>query len=119
MLYGRRLDQALEGRVRRVVDDHPEAAGRREGGDRVRAPAPGGAEVAPGALGRVEAPTLLVVGGDDELVLERNRWAASQLRCPHRVDVLAGAGHLFEEEGALERVAALAADWFVRHLPRS
>jgi hypothetical protein len=64
----------------------------------------------------VRAATLLIVGSLDTEVLELNRRAASQLNCEHRVDVVAGAGHLFEEPGALEQVAQLAADWFVRHL---
>jgi putative phosphoribosyl transferase len=76
-------------------------------------------DLAPGALARVHAPTLFVVGGADELVLERNRWAAGQLGGEHRVDVVAGAGHLFEEEGALEQVAALATAWFACHLSRT
>lgn len=67
-------------------------------------------------LADVLAPTLLIVGGDDREVLELNRQAAAQLRCPHELVVVDGAGHLFEERGALERVAELAIDWFVRHL---
>ncbi|HVG95196.1 MAG TPA: hypothetical protein VND21_12165, partial [Planctomycetota bacterium] len=64
----------------------------------------------------VQAPTLLVVGGRDEAVLAMNREAASHLRGPHRVDVVPGATHLFEEPGALDRVAALAAAWFLEQL---
>ena len=64
----------------------------------------------------VRAPTLLVVGGRDDVVLELNRQAASVLRCEHRVEVVPGATHLFEEEGALETVARLAAEWFALHL---
>jgi putative phosphoribosyl transferase len=75
-------------------------------------------DLAPDVLARVRAPTLLVVGGADELVVECNRWAAARLGGECRIEVVAGAGHLFEEEGALERVAALAADWFARHLGR-
>ena len=63
-------------------------------------------------LATVRAPTLLIVGGHDDDVLELNREAASALRCEHRVDVVPGATHLFEEPGALEQVARLAADWF-------
>ena len=63
-------------------------------------------------LAAVRAPTLLIVGGHDDAVLELNRQAASALRCEHRVDVVPGATHLFEEPGALEQVARLAADWF-------
>jgi len=65
----------------------------------------------------VQAPTLLIVGGDDTEVLELNRSALRQLRCAKRLEVVPGAGHLFEESGALESVAALAAEWFLGHLP--
>jgi putative phosphoribosyl transferase len=68
------------------------------------------------ALGRVRAPTLLVVGGADLQVLELNRQAAGRLAAEHRLEVVPGATHLFEEPGALEAVALLAADWFARHL---
>jgi putative phosphoribosyl transferase len=64
----------------------------------------------------VTAPTLLIVGGADPEVLELNRRAAALLRCPHELEVVPGAGHLFEEPGALESVSALAASWFRRHL---
>jgi putative phosphoribosyl transferase len=67
-------------------------------------------------LGRVCAPTLLVVGGDDTAVLELNRRAADALVCEHRLEVIAGATHLFEEPDTLEQAAGLAADWFTRHL---
>lgn len=64
----------------------------------------------------VRAPTLLIVGGEDHQVLELNRRAAARLRAPHELIVVPGAGHLFEEPGALEAVASLAAQWFARHL---
>lgn len=67
-------------------------------------------------LARVEAPTLLIVGGDDRQVLALNEYAATQLRCPHDLTIVPGATHLFEEPGALEEVARLAAEWFGRHL---
>ncbi|MFI8369730.1 phosphoribosyltransferase family protein [Streptomyces sp. NPDC085466] len=63
-------------------------------------------------LAAVRAPTLLIVGGSDELVLDLNRRAEALLRCESRIEVVPGAGHLFEEPGALEEVAALAAAWF-------
>lgn len=66
-------------------------------------------------LARVEAPTLLVVGGRDALVLDLNRRAASLLRCESRLEVVEGATHLFEEPGALEEVAELATSWFTGH----
>jgi putative phosphoribosyl transferase len=68
------------------------------------------------ALPRVQAPTLLVVGGADEVVLDLNRQALEQLRCEARLEVVPGATHLFEEPGALERVADLAGAWFTSHL---
>ena len=70
-------------------------------------------------LGAVRPPTLLVVGGEDALVLELNREAQEQLRCQSEVVVVPGATHLFEEPGALERVTDLARGWFTRHLGAS
>ncbi|HET8592679.1 MAG TPA: hypothetical protein VFL56_03375, partial [Solirubrobacterales bacterium] len=67
-------------------------------------------------LAAVMAPTLLIVGGADWQVLELNERAAELLACEHEVAVVPGATHLFEEPGALERVAELAGAWFVRHL---
>src|SRR4051794_16045239 len=67
-------------------------------------------------LPEVEAPTLLIVGGADPEVLRLNRDALALLRAPARLEVIPGATHLFEEPGALERVAMLSADWFSRHL---
>jgi putative phosphoribosyl transferase len=74
-----------------------------------------------GDVERVVAPTLLIVGSCDRQVLAINRETARRLRCPHRIAVVEGASHLFEESGALEAVAQLAADWFeanLRHEPR-
>ncbi len=68
------------------------------------------------ALERVAAPTLLIVGGRDPEVLELNREAMRRMRCETRLEVIADATHLFEEPGALEGVAELAADWIVRHV---
>ena len=73
-------------------------------------------DLAEDRLGFVTAPTLLVVGGHDRAVLELNREAAALMRCPHEMRLVPGAGHLFEEPGALEMVARLAGDWFARHL---
>jgi putative phosphoribosyl transferase len=67
-------------------------------------------------LGDVRAPTLLIVGGDDGVVLELNRQAQARLRCENRLEVVPGATHLFEEPGALGTVAELARDWFLVHL---
>jgi hypothetical protein len=60
-----------------------------------------------------------MVGGDDRAVAALNAEAARELRCEHRLEIVPGATHLFEEPGALEAVARLARDWFVRHLGRS
>jgi putative phosphoribosyl transferase len=73
-------------------------------------------DLAAGALDRVAVPVLLIVGGRDTTVLELNRRAAARLTAPHEVSVVPGATHLFEEPGALDRVAELAAAWFERHL---
>lgn len=67
-------------------------------------------------LGAVRAPTLLIVGGDDVSVLELNRRARAELRCPSRLAVVPGASHLFEEPGTLAAAAGLAAEWFLTHL---
>jgi dienelactone hydrolase len=70
------------------------------------------------ALPRVVAPTLLIVGGEDHVVLELNRRAQQQMRAETELAVIPGATHLFEEPGALEAVSELAADWFSRHARR-
>jgi pimeloyl-ACP methyl ester carboxylesterase len=70
----------------------------------------------PRALTRVRAPTLLVVGGEDRLVLDLNREARKLLRAESQLDVISGASHLFEEPCALEQVARRAALWFARWL---
>jgi len=66
-------------------------------------------------LALVQAPTLLIVGGADEVVLDLNRQAQARLNCENRLAVIPGATHLFEEPGALEQVADLAVDWFTGH----
>lgn len=67
-------------------------------------------------LPKVMAPTLFIVGGNDQPVLEWNEQSARLLRCEHQVAVVPGATHLFEEDRALESVAQLATDWFAAHL---
>ena len=69
-------------------------------------------DLAGDALERVVAPTLLIVGGNDDVVLELNRMALARLRAPARLEVIPGATHLFEEPGALDEVARHAAAWF-------
>ncbi|MBE7459838.1 MAG: dienelactone hydrolase family protein [Zoogloeaceae bacterium] len=68
------------------------------------------------ALAAVRAPTLLIVGGRDEGVIELNQQACALLQCEKQLEIVPGATHLFEEPGALERAAAHAAAWFARHL---
>jgi putative phosphoribosyl transferase len=92
------------------------AAAERPGRVRAVVSRGGRPDLARDSLDRVTAPTLLIVGGRDEAVLEVNRQAAARLRAEHEVSVVPGATHLFEEPGALEQVAGLAADWFRRHL---
>ncbi|MFE1931793.1 dienelactone hydrolase family protein [Streptomyces melanosporofaciens] len=71
-------------------------------------------DLAGGALNRVRAPVLLIVGGDDHEVLRLNQQAAAMLVAPHEIHVVPGASHLFEEPGTLEEAAEVARDWFVR-----
>lgn len=73
-------------------------------------------DLAGDCLPQVKAPTLLIVGGEDYTVIGLNEMAFRQLRCPKDMVVIPGATHLFEEPGALEEVAGLARDWFLRHL---
>ena len=67
-------------------------------------------------LAAVHAPTLLIVGGEDDDVLELNRSALAQLDCEKQLAVVPGATHLFEEPGTLDEAARLAAEWFAKHL---
>ena len=67
------------------------------------------------ALPKVQAPTLLIVGGNDDVVIELNEQARDQMRCEVKLEIVPGATHLFEEPGALEQVAKLASDWFLLH----
>ncbi len=68
------------------------------------------------ALRRVKAPTLLIVGGTDEVVLDLNRKAMAQMTCETDLEIVPAATHLFEEPGALSVVARLAGDWFLKKL---
>src|SRR5437899_5957105 len=67
------------------------------------------------ALPKVKAPTLLIVGGEDHVVIELNEQARAQMKCECKIEIVPGATHLFEEPGALEHVAKLASDWFLLH----
>jgi dienelactone hydrolase len=75
-------------------------------------------DLAGGTKARVLAPTLLLVGGWDDVVLEANREAFAALRCEKHLEIIPHATHRFEEPGALRRVAQLADDWFRTHLAR-
>ena len=75
-------------------------------------------DLAPERLSDVRAPTLLIVGGADQVVLELNRKAQARLLCANALEIVPGASHLFEEPGALEQVSLLAGEWFTRRLGR-
>jgi dienelactone hydrolase len=67
-------------------------------------------------LPHVKAPTLLIVGGEDDIVLALNKTAMTQMHCITKLHVVPGATHLFEEPGALEEVVTVAAEWFARYM---
>lgn len=67
-------------------------------------------------LEEVKAPTLFLVGGLDDVVIDLNKQALEKMTCTKQLKIIPGATHLFEESGTLEKVAILAADWFVKHL---
>jgi putative phosphoribosyl transferase len=67
-------------------------------------------------LPKVRTPTLLIVGGNDDTVIELNEQARDRMRCDVKLEIVPGATHLFEEPRALEKVAQLASDWFVNHI---
>jgi len=73
-------------------------------------------DLAADALGQLSAPTLLIVGGQDDAVIELNRQALERITAPGQLVIVPGATHLFEEPGALERVIQLAIAWFDEHL---
>ncbi|HTN14305.1 MAG TPA: alpha/beta hydrolase [Sphingomonadaceae bacterium] len=69
------------------------------------------------ALASVQAPTLLIVGSHDGIVIDLNQSAHEAMHCKRQLVLVPGAGHLFEEPGTLDEVVQLALDWFARHLP--
>jgi len=73
-------------------------------------------DLAEAALDRVLAPTLFIVGGRDEVVVQLNREAYARLRSEKQLDLVPGATHLFDEPGALDEVSRVAREWFVRYL---
>jgi putative phosphoribosyl transferase len=76
-------------------------------------------DLAGDALPKVNASTLLIVGGEDQVVIELNEQARVQMKCECKIEIVPGATHLFEEPGALEQVAKLASEWFLRHIGRN
>jgi putative phosphoribosyl transferase len=82
-------------------------------------PRGGRPDLAGNALPKVQAPTLLIVGGNDDIVIELNEMARDQMRCEVNLVIIPGATHLFKEPDALEKVAKLASEWFVAHLARN
>lgn len=93
------------------------AAARRTGVVQAIVSRGGRPDLAGTALAEVCAPTLLIVGGNDALVIALNQQALAQLRGEKRLAIIPGASHLFEEPGALEEVARQAREWFLRYLP--
>lgn len=73
-------------------------------------------DLASSALPHVIAPTLMIVGGNDESVVELNQRATERMRCMHELQIVQGASHLFQEPGKIEEVAELAAGWFATYL---
>ena len=92
------------------------AAARRPGAVRAVVSRGGRPDLADRSLDLVAAPTLLIVGGRDDVVIELNRVAFERLKDPKALEIVSGATHLFEEPGALDHVARLATEWFGRYL---
>jgi pimeloyl-ACP methyl ester carboxylesterase len=93
------------------------AAAQRPQGVRAVVSRGGRPDLAGAYLSEVQAPTLLIVGGEDRAVIQMNREASGMMQCPNELVIVPGATHLFEEPGALEQVASHAADWFARNMP--
>jgi dienelactone hydrolase len=91
------------------------AAAARPGGVSAVVSRGGRPDLAGPALGLVRTPTLLIVGGEDDIVIDLNRQAMARMHCEVKLEIVPGATHLFEEPGTLETVAGLARDWFLRH----
>lgn len=75
-------------------------------------------DLAAAALPRVKAPTLFIVGGEDHVVIELNKEARAQMKSECKIEIVTGATHLFEEPGALDKVATLASDWFMAKMTK-
>jgi dienelactone hydrolase len=87
-------------------------------GDKIKAVVSRGGrpDLAMEALPKVKSPTLLIVGGDDDVVIGMNETAYDNMSCEKKLEIVPGATHLFEEPGTLERVAELATEWFLKYL---
>jgi putative phosphoribosyl transferase len=87
-------------------------------GDRIAAVVSRGGrpDLARDALPNVKSPTLLIVGGMDDVVMQLNEEAYAKLRCEKELRIVPGASHLFSETGKLEEVARMSAEWFLRHM---
>jgi putative phosphoribosyl transferase len=94
------------------------AAARRPDAVRAVVSRGGRPDLAEDALDRVAAPTRLIVGGRDDVVIQLNEQALARLHAPKNLQIVPGATHLFEERGALDQVSQLAKEWFERHLAR-
>ncbi len=92
------------------------AAARRPGQVRAIVSRGGRPDLAKEHLAAVKAPTLFIVGGEDFLVINFNQAARSRMAVESSLEIIPGAGHLFEEPGAMQEVSRLARDWFLRHL---
>jgi len=92
------------------------AAARRSAKIRAVVSRGGRPDLAEDSLDEVTAPTLLIVGGRDDVVIELNKQAFARLKGPKELQIVAGATHLFEEPGALKTVSRLAREWFTGHL---
>lgn len=122
--------------ITRWLEDHPPTRGLKvglfgastgggaalvaaaEAGDRIAAVVSRGGrpDLAGDALSEVRSPTLLIVGGYDQQVIQLNEQAFAKLRCEKELSIVAGATHLFEEPGALDEVARLSTAWFTKHM---
>src|SRR5690606_32351736 len=96
-----------------------QAAAQRPGEVKAVVSRGGRPDLARDALERLSAPTLLIVGGHDDVVIELNREALQRIVAPARFVIVPGATHLFEEPGAMDRVIELAVAWFDEHLAQS
>jgi putative phosphoribosyl transferase len=92
------------------------AAAKRQAAVRAVVSRGGRPDLAEPALDTVTAPTLLIVGGRDDVVIELNQQAFARLKAPKQLQIVPDATHLFEEPGALDQVSKLASDWFLRYL---